>query len=132
MHRKQLFIVTALVEAGAGLALLAMPDWPFALLLGVDRAAPEAMFMARIAAAALLAISVACWMARNDHRTPAQFGLLIGLLVYNVGVSALLALAGTIWKMAGIALWPAIGLHTALAGWCCAALRGGQAKSVIP
>ena len=57
-------------------------------------------------------------LADKDQRTPAQLGLLTGILIYNVAVALLLGFAGTVLKMAGIALWPAVVLHTALAVWC--------------
>ena len=114
-----------------GLCLLLVPAVIFALLLGATQPAPEALFVGRIAGAGLLAIGVASWLAKNDHRTPAQLGLLIGVLMYNVAATVLLALAGTILKMAGIALWPAVVLHAALAVWCFVCLRSGKAGGGI-
>jgi hypothetical protein len=46
------------------------------------------------------------------------------MLVYNVAVVAALALAGIGYGLNGILLWPAVGLHTVLAVWCLACLRG--------
>jgi hypothetical protein len=125
MQRKHLLIVTALTEAGTGLVLLVWPPVLFALLLGAERPSPEANFLARIAGAALLAIGVACWLARNDHGGPAQLGLLTGVLIYDVAAAALLAYAGLVLSMVGIALWPAVVLHAALAVWCATCLGKG-------
>lgn len=115
-------IVTALVEVGAGLLLLLHPAPPLSLLLGVDQAAPEALFISRIAGAALLAIGVACWLARSDQPGPALRGLLIGVLIYDAAAAVLLAYAGMVLGMSGIALWPAVVLHTALTAWCIVSL----------
>jgi hypothetical protein len=122
MHRTWLLTVTALVEVGTGLFLLFLPSLPLALLLGVSLAAPEAVFIARVAGAALLALGVACSLARSDRHGPAQRGVLTGVLTYDVAAAALLAYAGLVLNMAGIALWPAVVLHTALAVWCLACL----------
>jgi len=119
-----LLIVTALVESGTGLLLLLLPAVLFALLLGLRQAAPETLLVGRLAGAGLLGIGVACWLGRNDSRTPAQLGLLAGVLMYNVAAAVLLARAGAVLKMVGIALWPAVVLHAVLAVWCSACLRG--------
>jgi hypothetical protein len=118
MQRKYFLVVTALGEVGTGLLLLFLPSVLLALLLGVEKAAPEALLAARIAGAALLAIGVACWLARNDHGSPALRGLLAGVLIYDVSAAALLAYAGLALGMVGIALWPGVVAHTALAVWC--------------
>jgi hypothetical protein len=44
--------------------------------------------------------------------------LLIGVLVYDGAAAALLGYAGLFSDLVGIALWPAVALHTALAVWC--------------
>jgi hypothetical protein len=103
--------------------LLVLPSVLVAFLLGVSPAAPEALFIGRIAGAALLALGVACWLARNDPGRPAQLGLLAGVLIYDLTAAALLAYAGLVLSMAGIALWPAVVLHTALAVWCAVCIR---------
>jgi hypothetical protein len=114
MHRAYLLIVTAAIETATGLALLVVPSVPLSLLLGVSEAAPETFLVGRIAGAALLAIGIASWLARG----PAQVGLVVAVLVYDVAAAALLAYAGLVLRMVGIALWPAVVLHAALAGWC--------------
>jgi hypothetical protein len=120
MSRTWLLIVTAGVEVGVALLLLLLPSIPFALLLGVSSAPPEAVLLARVAGAALLAIGVTCFLARGDRDGLAQRGVLTGVLIYDVAAAALLAYAGSVLSMAGIALWPAVVVHTALAAWCVA------------
>ena len=125
--RTRFLFVTALVEAGAGLALLVVPSIFFGLLLAIPQPSPEALLVGRIAAAALLALAVSCWLARDDRDGPAQHGLLCGMLVYNVGVGLLLAYAGSMLQMAGIALWPAVALHAAMAIWAVTCLKAPRA-----
>ncbi len=118
-RNRELFLsVTALVEAATGLCLLILPVVLFAVLLGLDPATADAIFVGRLAGAALLAIGVASWIARVDERTSAQLGLLTGILVYNAAATPLLAYAGAVLKMAGVLLWPAVALHAILAVWC--------------
>ena len=44
------------------------------------------------------------------------------MLLYNVFVVGFLVHAALALALSGLGLWPAIGLHTVLAGWCAAAL----------
>jgi hypothetical protein len=120
MRVTPLMIVTALAETGTGLLLLVWPALVFALLLGWLQAAPETLLIGRVAGAAVISIGVASWPARHGARTPAQLGVLAGLLTYNVLAALLLAFAGAGLKMAGILLWPAVVYHAALAAWCVA------------
>jgi hypothetical protein len=122
MHRTNLLIVTALGEAATGLLLLAWPPVLFALLLGVNEPSPETTCSARIAGAALLAIGVACWIGRFDTHGSGQLGLLIGVLIYDVAAAVILAYTALFVNLVGIALWPAVMLHAALAVWCAACL----------
>lgn len=124
MRRVQLLIATALVEVGAGFLLLFLPSVFLALLLGVDEAAPEAIFIARVAGAALLALGAACWLARKDEQGRAATGLIAAMLLYNTAIVALLAFAGIGYKFDGIVIWLAVVLHTLMAVWCLACLRG--------
>jgi hypothetical protein len=122
MYRVHLLVVTAFGEGGIGLLLLVVPSVPLALLLGVERAAPETLFVARLTGAALVALGVACWLARTDRGRPALLGLLAGVLIYDVAAAVLLSYAGSVLSMVGLALWPAVVLHAALAFWCIACL----------
>ena len=121
-NRKLFLVTTALIEAPLGLCLLFLPAIPLAILLGLDPAAVETLFVGRVAGAALLAIGVASWMARADT-SHAQFGLLTALLIYDAAAAILLVFAGTVLKMIGVLLWPAVALHAVLAAWCLTCLR---------
>jgi hypothetical protein len=128
MHRTYLLVVTAISEAGTGLLLLVWPPLPILLLLGVERASPEALCAARIAGAALIAISVACWQGRNDPARPVQSDLLLGVLIYDLSAAGVLALTGWFSGLVGIALWPAVVLHAALSAWCVASFGKRHGK----
>jgi len=121
-YRRPLLIVTAVAEMATGLALLLLPAIPLKLLIGVTQLGPEVELVSRIAGAALLAIGIASWLARADSNNPAQRGLLTRVLIYDGAAAALLAYAGLILKLDGIALWPAVVLHAALAVWCLVSL----------
>ena len=122
--RKLFLVVIAAVEAATGLGLLLLPSVPFALLLGLESATVESIFVGRIAGAALLAIGAASWMARKDALNPSLFGLLAGILIYNTAVSILLVYAAVVLKMTGVMLWPTVAFHALLAVWGGLLLRG--------
>jgi hypothetical protein len=128
MRARNFLIVTVLLEGGIGLLLLARPPIPLMLLLGVEHAAPEALAIARITGAALLAIGVVCWQGLRDRARPERNGLLLGILTYDVMAASILAYSGWFMNLVGIALWPAVGLHAALSGWCVVCLwnNGGD------
>lgn len=128
---KALLTVFALVEVGAGLVLLVSPSALTKLLFGTQLDAPTALISGRVAGAALLALVLACWLARNDAQSLVAKGLVAGMLLYNTGVVALLLYAGTASALAGVGLWPAVLIHLLLAAWCIALLRvsGTAAKS---
>ena len=115
---KNLPTVSAVIELGAGLALLAFPSAVVKLLLGSPLDAPAAIALGRLAGAALLALGVACWFARDDTKSRAARGLVVAMLVYNVGAVVILGAAGIRVPAPGIALWPAVVLHAVMAVWC--------------
>ena len=115
---KKLLAITAAIETATGIGLLVVPSVVAQTLLGVMLDAPATVTVARVAGAALLALGVACWLARDDGRA-----LVVAMLFYNVAAVAILAHAALGLELSGIGLWPTIGLHTALAGWCAAALK---------
>jgi hypothetical protein len=131
MATRQLLMVTALAETGAGLALLLSPALVAGLLLGVALDAPAALVVGRIAGAALLSLSGVCWLARDDGPSRARRGLVVAILLYNCASVGVLAQAGAVAGLAGVLLWPAVALHTMLAGWCIACWRSGEVTSRV-
>ena len=84
-----------MIEARAGLGLLGAEISVAAIPLG------------RVAGTALLAVSIACWLASGDTKNRAARGLNRAMLLYNLGVAVVLAVAGIQSRQSGIALWPA-------------------------
>lgn len=115
---KALFIVTAVIEGGIGLALLASPAVPVSLLFGTELTTPVAFVVARVAGAALLALGMACWLARHDASSRAANGLVAAMLIYNVAAIALLVSAVIGSGLHGVGLWPGVVLHLAMSAWC--------------
>ena len=122
MSTKALLIVTAILEAGTGAALLAVPSLLAEVLLGTGLSSPAALVVARVAGLALISVGVACWAGRNGERM-ARARLVGGMLIYNLGVPILLVYGWFAPALDGIGLWPASLLHAALAVWCVACLR---------
>ncbi|HEY0466986.1 MAG TPA: hypothetical protein VGC79_22440 [Polyangiaceae bacterium] len=118
-----LLVITALAELAAALALLCVPGLVFELLLATSRASAEALLVGKIAGAALLALGIACWLARDDSGSSSLRGVLCGMLAYNLGVAAVLGYAGSLLRMNGVLLWPAVAMHSGLAVWCAICLR---------
>jgi hypothetical protein len=104
--------VTAVIEVGAGLGLVALPDVVVKLLLGADISG-AAVPLGRVAGVALLALGLACWLARGH----AASALASAMLLYNCGVALVLGMAGVVSGMTGVLLWPAIALHAVMAVW---------------
>lgn len=119
---RRLLIVTALLEVATGMALLASPAVPVALLLGAALDTPGVLTVGRVAGAAVLSLGLACWWARHDGQSRSGRAVVAGMLVYNVAVVAVLVQARIGPGVTGVGLWPAAGLHTALAVWCIACL----------
>ena len=105
------------------MALLSCPSFTVALLIGSGLDNSAAVTLGRVAGAALSALGLVCWLARDDTHSRAAGGLVITMLLYNVAVAAILAFAGLGFGLRGIALWPAVVLHTIMAVWCSACLR---------
>ncbi len=119
---KRFLTLTAIIEAATGLALIAVPTIVVRLLLGAEISGAS-IPLGRVAGAALLALGVACWLARDDTQSRAARGLAVAMLIYNIAATAVLAFAGIGLGLHGVALWPAVVLHAAMAVWCVGCLR---------
>ncbi len=115
---KLLLIVTAAIELGAGLALLVLPSAMVWFLVGVPLGAPAAEMVARVGGAGLVALGIACWIARGDAHSHAVKGLVAAMRFYNMAVVSILVYARSGIGLQGVGLWPAIILHLAMAVWC--------------
>jgi hypothetical protein len=119
---KRLFIVTAVIEVGAGVALLCCPSATVNLLLGSGLDTSPAVTLGRVAGAALLTLGIACWLAQYDAQSCAARGLVSAMWLYNLGAVIILGTAGVRSQPVGVALWPAVVLHAAMAAWCITSL----------
>jgi predicted membrane-bound dolichyl-phosphate-mannose-protein mannosyltransferase len=93
---KRFLTLTAVIEAATGLALIAVPAIVVRLLLGAEISGAS-IPLGRVAGAALLALGVACWLARDDTQSRAARGLVVAMLIYNIVATAVLAFAGIGW-----------------------------------
>jgi hypothetical protein len=114
---KNLLTVTAVVEVGAGVALLGAPSVTASLLLGAALEASAAVNLARVGGAAILALSIACWLTR-DAQDPAARALVTAMVFYNFGVGCVLVFADFGDGLNGILLWPAVAFHAVMGAWC--------------
>jgi hypothetical protein len=128
-NRKSLLSVTGVLEAATGLALLAMPSVVVVLLLGAPPGTPAGVTVSRVVGAAMLALGVACWLARDDVASRAAKGLIAAMLLYNVAVVVVLVLAWTSSGSVGIGFWPVVLAHAGLAAWCVAGLSMPEKRS---
>src|SRR6266478_1138112 len=120
----RLLKLAAIIEAATGLALIAVPAIVVRLLLGAEISGAS-IPLARVAGAALLALGVACWLARDDTQSRAARGLVVALLMYNIVATAVLAFAGIGLGLHGGVLWAAVVLPAVMAIWCIVCLRRG-------
>jgi len=120
---KHLLIVTAVIEVGAGVALLCRPSTVLALLFGSGLDTFAVVTLARLTGAALSTLGVVCWLGQYDARSRAARGLISAMVLYNLGAVVILGAAGFWSQSVGFALWPAVVLHAAMAVWCIACLR---------
>jgi len=119
---KLLLSITAIVEAVAGITLLLLPSVAALALLGVPLDTPNGLVTARIAGAALVALAVACWRARNGERGKPATGVVEAMLFYNFVAAMVLVYAGIRLELRSALLWPAIVLHLGIGIGCLANL----------
>ena len=120
MATTQFFVVTAVMEVGAGLVLLMAPALVIRLLFGSSEI-QTGVAMGRLAGAALVSLGAACWWARHDGGGAASRGLIGGLLIYNAAIVALVFSAT--FGSPGPPLWAVVVMHGAMATWCVWLLR---------
>lgn len=115
---KLLLTIVAVAEAVTGLALVVMPTVAISTLLGVPLDTPVGLVAARVAGAALFALAITCWQARNGERGSPATGVLEAMLFYNFAAMAVLVYAGIRLGLRSGLLWPTIVLHFGLGSWC--------------
>ena len=115
------FVVSAVMEVGAGVALLAAPALAIRLVFGSPGTEAE-VALGRLVGAALLSLGAACWLARHDGVSAASSALVSGMLTYNAAVVALV-LTGSLGPIGPLLSGAAL-LHAGMAVWCLRLLRG--------
>jgi hypothetical protein len=115
---KLLLIIAAVIEAVAGVALLLIPTVAVSMLLGVPLDTPTGLVAARIAGAALAALAITCWQARNGERGSPVTGVIEAMSFYNFAAAMVLVYAGIRLDLRSALLWPAIVLHLGVGAWC--------------
>jgi uncharacterized protein YjeT (DUF2065 family) len=111
MTRNQLLTAMAVIEWGAGLALLLMPAMAAQWMFG--EAMPELPMMAlRLAGLVLFGLGTMCWAGRTSRRAAGAFRVMLG---YNLLAAVTLALVGLAKGPVGSLLWPVVVLHAGLA-----------------
>ena len=115
---KFLLIIAAVIEALAGVALLLTPTVAVSALLGAPLDASTGLVAGRIAGAALVALAIACWQARDGERGSPATGVIEAMSFYNFAAAIVLVYAGTRLDLRSALLWPAIVLHLGLGAWC--------------
>src|ERR1044072_2558055 len=133
---KLLLIIAAVIEAVAGLVLLVIPAVAVSALLGAALDTAAGLVAGRIAGAALIALAIACWQARNGERGNSGRGVVEALFLHNCAAAMVLVYAGIRLDLRSALLWPAIALHLALGAWCLMTLSFSRRKistsEVIP
>ena len=76
----------------------------------------------RIAGAALAALTIACWQARDGERYGIAAGVVAGMFVYNLAAALIVTYAGVGLGLHSALMWPVIVTHIVLAAWCAAIL----------
>ena len=128
---RSLHTTTALLELGAGLALLFFPSEFSMLMVGGSLETPVALTVARIGASGLIALGVACWIARNDAISLATLALVAAMLFYNFAAVAVFTYAGLGLHLHGVGLWPAAIGCVAIAIAVYAASRRAPARAAV-
>jgi len=109
---------TAVLETATGLAMLGFPSLVALLILGTSLEAAVAMAVARVAGVALLALGIACWLARSDEQSPATKGLVVTMVFHNAGIFVVLVCGALMVGLSGVALWPTVIVHATMGIWC--------------
>lgn len=123
--RKSLLWLTSIVELTAGLALVLAPILATSWLLGTSLDSEAALVMIRMTGLALFTLSIACFLVRRDAEGQAATGLIGAMTFYNFSVAGLFVYSGLVLGIAGIFLWPVVGLHGLLGIWCLVGLKNG-------
>ncbi|WP_198369916.1 hypothetical protein [Roseomonas rosulenta] len=113
MRASRAVAASAAIEVPTAGVLVVAPA-VFSRLLFGEELSGAAEALGRLAGISLLALALACWPRDASPRQPAQ--PLLALLTFSVLCALFLAHVGIGGEKAGVLLWPAAGMHLALAG----------------
>jgi hypothetical protein len=111
---KTLLIVKSAVNVLGGLMFALLPSFVISVLFEVPLGASAAISATRMLGAAILAMGLTCWLARNDSDSLAARGIITALFFYDAAAVIVLLLARFDSDLSGIGLWPVVVLHSAL------------------
>ena len=117
------------LETVAGLGLLVDPAGGALALFGSSMEGPG-VAIGRIGGGGLLALGIACWLARKTPTAPASVGVGWAYLVYNVITCVTLAWASVTLVGSSLPTWGAAVLHGILGAAVLVALLGRGQDSV--
>jgi hypothetical protein len=120
---KNLLSMTAVIEGGAGLLLVALPSLACTLLFGSPLDSPAGLTAGRSAGAALITIGVTAWLMRNEGQSHVAKRLVGALTFYNAAILAIFLYAGIGLGVSSAGLWPSALIHAAMTAWCVKSLR---------
>lgn len=109
---RRILAFSAAVEIGTGLTLMFDPALVVSVLLGMD-ASGAARPLGRCFGIALLALGSACWPSGQSVRSRSPAVRAMG--TYNLLIALYLSGLGTVGRLGGPLLWPAVALHAGVA-----------------
>src|SRR5215472_10112892 len=111
MVQRYIVKAAAYLEIIVGAVFITAPNIPCTLLFGAN-ADNKATPLARWVGVSLFALGIACLPSKagESHRSA-----VLGLFVFNAGVTILFAWVGAVSTVHGFLLWPAVILHAVIA-----------------
>ena len=109
---RKLLAFCAVVEIGTGIALMIVPETVAALLMR-GQITELATLLGRCMGIALLALGLACWP--RPQAAPPGSAAFRAMFTYSTLIALFLGYAGAVAHLGGPLLWPAVGLHGAVA-----------------
>ena len=112
MVRRYIVKAAACFEIVVGALFIIVPNIPCALLFGAN-ADNLSTALARWVGVSLFALGIACLPSKAGE---AHRRAVLGLFLFNAGVTILFAYVGVASALHGFLLWPAVILHGIIAG----------------
>jgi hypothetical protein len=103
--------LSAALELGTGLALLAVPAAVIKLLIG-SPAAGRLVLLGRVFGGGLVALGMAGLLSDGE---PPTRGVICAFTSYNASTAAILGAAGASGTADGVLLWPVVVIHAGVA-----------------